>query len=46
MATILAKMDGDTVGPALLRFERGFDHRRFDAAAGLAQGRDMVDVNA
>ncbi len=46
MATVLAKMEGDSVGPAQLRLDGGPDGIGLEAAPGLPEGGDVVDVDA
>ena len=46
MAAVLAQMRGDAVGAGLDRDQRGAHRIGMSAAARVAQGRDVVDVDA
>jgi len=46
VAPVLPQMDGDAVGAAEMRLDRGPHRVGFVGAARLPQCRDMVDVHA
>jgi hypothetical protein len=46
VAAILAQMRRDAVGPGRDRRQGGFDRIRMAAAARIADGRDVIDVDA